>query len=585
MGNRAEVELGINDKEVTDRLAALESRFDKFGERVAKSTEKHGAHEKAEDFGEKMKGVGEAVIGAEVLRSFAELTNHYRELNEQAERLGTSTDSIQRMDMLARRNGKTVDDLAHGVEKLIRNLAEAEAEPKIAKALKAIGLNADQLRSADPEEQILLIGDALNRAQTNGDGIPELFSLMGRNAGELIPILKKAREELEEIRGRPVLTEDQVKQLAEFNEHLKDAGVQAQSTIASLTTKTAEFGGTIAAFIQRIAENPGADLAQTFNEVLADAGELKAEGQAEAEATERSAKAAREKAAEEAKIAAIKAAADKQIDEDTKKLEEQAKIEAERVQHLREAIAVQQEHNIESQNGPQENMLMKQAELAQLQKDLAEASKSENMVPESQQLEIKKKIVQTEGEILRFQKEIDSEQEKSAELTKKRAEAAGELKGELEVMRARAAGHDKQATQLEKNLAIQREAVKIAKELNIPMEQALRIAKEKSDLEDKIEKRKKHPGTIHGYTGPTTTGPNSPYGGDGIARFYALQNTDILQKGNKETADRWRQHQDKMTGNHKPEDNKHRDVTLTNSGDILNILSRIAEATEKIDAY
>jgi len=280
--------MGYEDAEVTQGLSKLERRFDSFGKSIGKAG--------GSAFVDKFKTIGQALIGAEVLHRFHAMTEHFDTLNKLAVRFDTSAESMQRLEMMAKMADIPVESLVTSTSKLIRNLEEAESDPKISKALQKLRISAADLRKADPEQQIIMLAQAFTEARTRGQGFAEVFDLMGRSAGDMIPLLAQGAEQLERFKDRAVLSHDDVQTLADFNDQLKDAGILAGSFSARMTAGFAEFLAIAGSAVKNMLWNQGTSFADDIEQALNAAADVKVEADQEADSRAKSAKAARDTA-------------------------------------------------------------------------------------------------------------------------------------------------------------------------------------------------------------------------------------------------------------------------------------------------
>lgn len=476
---RAEVEMGYTDREVTAGLAKLEGRFGKFGKTISGA---FGAN-----FGAKLSGIGSALIGAGVLQRFHTMTEHYDTLNKLAVRFDTSAESMQRLEMMARMADMPVEGLVTSTTKLIRNLEEAESDPKIAKALQKLRISAADLRKAGPEDQIIMLAKAFTEARARGQGFAEIFDLMGRSAGDMIPLLAQGAEQLERFKDRAVLSHDDVQTLAEFNDQLKSASITAGAFTARLTTGLADFLAVASAAASNMLWNQGTTFAQDINDALDAAAAVKVQAAEEADARDKAAKAARgiaEQARQEAKAKADAAAAEK-------------------------------------------------------------------------------------------------EAAKAAEKQAREKTAAEDFAAELQVLEARIHGRNKLADQMEREIAIRKEARQLQQSLGIPEEEAMGMAKKHADMKDQLEK--KQSGKIMGYKKPAQApyagldwlyGHNRVKGGRPMTYEWKFPALDAMQK---------RKGTDVRPPGAEPANKAGAKVDSMDT--VVTLLNRIAEGTESITAY
>lgn len=95
-------------------------------------------------------GVGSAVgIGGFGL-ALRKLSDDINALNDAAAATGTTVEGISRLDVIARRNGGSLDTMSRALVKLNQSLADPNPDSRAAKALRAIGIEVADLRKQDP---------------------------------------------------------------------------------------------------------------------------------------------------------------------------------------------------------------------------------------------------------------------------------------------------------------------------------------------------------------------------------------------------------------------------------------------------
>jgi hypothetical protein len=392
---------------------------------------------------------------------------------------------------MAKLSGSDVETLVKGVSKLTRSLADAENSEKTSEALKQLGVNASKLRSMSLEEQIMALSEAFISARNRGEGFAEVFDLMGRNGAELIPLLMQGREELQAMADTPVLSQEQVQRLAEFNDQL-DAGVlklkawAAESLLGladvAAVSSAALFGGLDGSFTERI-EQAARALTQS-----------KLESEEAAAAQEKQREAAREAADWSKKIAAAQKEAAASIEKGQKELEAQEK----RMQGIREQINQAKGGNLKQKLSPDENLELAKGNVADIEAKMKSARDKAYMdgkggqdTEEVLQLELQRQKLL--GDILTLEQQISSEkdrqQQAEAEKSSAQNQARSGLANDLQVLDLRARGRNKEADALERQARIQQEARRIAEETGMSQQESLRIAQAKSALEERAANR------------------------------------------------------------------------------------------------
>lgn len=205
MSNRAEVELGFEDKEIAAGLARAEKRFDSFGKKISNV----GKDSSSEGLLGKLAGL--AAVGKTVsfLTGIADEIGH---VTDEADKLNTSSESIQKLTNFADPTGTNVDAITKALIKLNRALLNGE-DPKANKALQNLGVSAAELIQMEPDQQILKLNAAFQQAQTSGKGFNEIFDLMGKSASDLLPILRMNHDELTALSDMHVVSNQDAKNI------------------------------------------------------------------------------------------------------------------------------------------------------------------------------------------------------------------------------------------------------------------------------------------------------------------------------------------------------------------------------------
>jgi hypothetical protein len=478
------VELGWDNTDLQAGAAKAQGILSGFAGRARSTLGKAMSADMVGGFGQLAAAVGS-------LSGLKSVIDDFDRLNDLSIQLDTSVESLQRLGVMAKLSGSDVETLVKGVSKLTRSLADAENSEKTSEALKQLGVNASKLRSMSLEEQIMALSEAFISARNRGEGFAEVFDLMGRNGAELIPLLMQGREELQAMADTPVLSQEQVQRLAEFNDQL-DAGVlklkawAAESLLGladvAAVSGAALFGGLDGSFTERI-EQAARALTQS-----------KLESEEAAAAQEKQREAAREAADWSKKIAAAQKEAAASIEKGQKELEAQEK----RMQGIREQINQAKGGNLKQKLSPDENLELAKGNVADIEAKMKSARDKAYMdgkggqdTEEVLQLELQRQKLL--GDILTLEQQISSEkdrqQQAEAEKSSAQNQARSGLANDLQVLDLRARGRNKEADALERQARIQQEARRIAEETGMSQQESLRIAQAKSALEERAANR------------------------------------------------------------------------------------------------
>lgn len=188
---------------------------------------------KKEGLGEKMFGGLKDAVGAFSLGAFVaqlrEVTSHYDEISDAADKMGESTDVIQRVGFAASQSGTSIDALNNSFIKLEKALGDVE-NAGAREALANLGITAEQIAEMPLDEKIIALSKAFDTARANGTGMNDIMTLLGRSAADLIPLLSQGEEGIRSmLADAPVLAADAVDALSELNDEIDALGSRAQT--------------------------------------------------------------------------------------------------------------------------------------------------------------------------------------------------------------------------------------------------------------------------------------------------------------------------------------------------------------------
>lgn len=115
-------------------------------------------------------------------------------LNDLKDATGSSIENLSALEDIARRNGGTLDDVSGILVKFNGALKEADGKNGVSMALKAIGLDAAELKRMDPAEALQKTAIALAGFADDSDKARIVQELFARSIREAAPYLKDLAE-------------------------------------------------------------------------------------------------------------------------------------------------------------------------------------------------------------------------------------------------------------------------------------------------------------------------------------------------------------------------------------------------------
>lgn len=207
MADDATIKLGYDGKKVEAGFSSLESRAKSSAKNVESTYSALASR-----MGTVMKGAG-LVAGAMAIGRFATgQLNAADDLLDLTKRLGASAESIQRIDFLSKLNGTDVETSVNALSRLNRALADTE-NATASQALKTLGIDAVEFARLEPDVQLMRLAEAYQAAQEKGTGFAEIYDLIGKSAGELLPILALSKQEIQDAYNQPIISEAELTRL------------------------------------------------------------------------------------------------------------------------------------------------------------------------------------------------------------------------------------------------------------------------------------------------------------------------------------------------------------------------------------
>lgn len=222
--------------DIEARLAKLEEGMDKAGRLAEKNAKQIGdAYSK---LGNITKFVGAQIAAAfagfsvvSFIKSNAEAIDA---LNDVADATGSTIENISALEQVALRTGGSIETVQTTLIKFNAALKEAKPDSPIALALKAIGLNAGELRKMDPADALRAVAKALAGYADDGNKARLEQELLGKSMRELAPFLKDLAEK-GDLQAK--ITTKQAEEAEKFNQQLDLLKTNSVNYARSITSE------------------------------------------------------------------------------------------------------------------------------------------------------------------------------------------------------------------------------------------------------------------------------------------------------------------------------------------------------------
>ncbi|HET8870272.1 MAG TPA: hypothetical protein VFM48_07490, partial [Aquabacterium sp.] len=214
--------------DINARLASLEKDMGRMAQIAQREADRMEAAFSAA--GVTLAGLFAGVSVGALTSGFVGLVNQLDALNDAADATGSSIEKISGLEDIAMRTGASLEDVTSIMVKFNGVLKEADGKNGVSQALKAIGLDANELRKMDPADALLETSKALNQFEDDGNKARLVQELFGKSVKEAAPFLKDLAD-AGQINAK--YTKEQAEQAEKFNKQMFE--LQANISSAART--------------------------------------------------------------------------------------------------------------------------------------------------------------------------------------------------------------------------------------------------------------------------------------------------------------------------------------------------------------
>ena len=168
-----------------------------------------------------------------------------------SDKTGMTIEEVQQLEYIAGQTGTTVDQLTGAVSKLQANLGDKNAQA----AIKDLGINFEQLRAAQPYQQLEQIAAAIEKVQDPADRARVAVQLFGEGGIAILPTLTAKFQELGD--EAPKSTEATIRALAGAGDALERAAANATTWATNVIGNVVQVGEKFGWLKTIIALGPG----------------------------------------------------------------------------------------------------------------------------------------------------------------------------------------------------------------------------------------------------------------------------------------------------------------------------------------
>lgn len=174
-------------------------------------------------------------------------------IKDLSEATGSAVNKVSGLDEVARNAGSTLDEAGAILLKFNQALRGADENSEIAQALKRIGLNAEDLRRADPADALQTTARALEGFADNGERARLVATLFGRSVEQAAPFLRDLAE-AGELNGR--VTREQAEEADKLNKQIARLRATAEDGARALNSVLVPALNEYLDLVRRVSREP-----------------------------------------------------------------------------------------------------------------------------------------------------------------------------------------------------------------------------------------------------------------------------------------------------------------------------------------
>jgi hypothetical protein len=180
----------------------------------------------------KVGGTLAALFTVDAFKSFASsVTDFSKQISETAERLGVTTEEVQKLQYAGAMTGvelntiaQALDKLAQAKEKVLNNDKGAD---KLIEDFQRFGITIQNLETMSPSDLFNAISKSVATTGVNASVTAGAMELFGRAGGKLLPVLQEFREQSEKA---PIVSDQDIQNIRQAADAMEGLKIKIEAT-------------------------------------------------------------------------------------------------------------------------------------------------------------------------------------------------------------------------------------------------------------------------------------------------------------------------------------------------------------------
>jgi hypothetical protein len=237
-----QIEIAANVARLTEDFSRAKSEVNRSMNSIQRDVKEQldGVTESLKSMKEMVEAMGIALLAEHLVEAAKSAAEFGDQIEHTTQKTGMSVESIQGLGFAARMSDVDFESLSVGLEHLSRAMLETQqGSLQSASAFQSVGISAQQLKSMSMEEVLGRIADKFHATRDGATKTALAMQIFGRSGAELIPLLDKGSAGIDELTAKAkqlgiVMSDEAVKQSAEFADKLKEISAEGEATVRNL---------------------------------------------------------------------------------------------------------------------------------------------------------------------------------------------------------------------------------------------------------------------------------------------------------------------------------------------------------------
>ncbi len=237
-----QIEIAANVARLTEDFSRAKSEVNRSMNSIQRDVKEHleGVQESLKSMKEMVEAMGVALLAEHLVEAAKGAAEFGDQIEHAAQKTGMSAESLQGLGFAAKMSDVDFESLSVGLEHLSRAMLQTQqGSLQSASAFQSVGISAQQLKSMSMDEVLSKVADKFHATQDGATKTALAMQIFGRSGAELIPLLDQGSEGIDALKAKAkqlgiVMSDEAVKQSAEFADKLKELSAEGEATTRNL---------------------------------------------------------------------------------------------------------------------------------------------------------------------------------------------------------------------------------------------------------------------------------------------------------------------------------------------------------------